>query len=222
MTKTKTKSVTVAAKDTREAWMQRAVELFRPMFTKVGGKLPARVHVSIGFPSNRALSVKKQTIGQCWAPEASSDKTTHLFISPVHAGPVDVLDTLCHELVHAAVGLKEKHRGMFKRVAIELGLQGKMTATHAGPALKEQLTDMAKVLGMFPHAGLNPAKRPVPPQTTRMLKIACPDCGYICRTTQKWIEEGGLPTCSCGTGFEVELNAAQRRSKKVRVLLNGD
>lgn len=44
---------------------------------------------------------------------------------------------------------------------------------------------------------------PVPKkQSTRMLKVICPGCGYTVRTTQKWIDIG-LPTCPCGEEMEV-------------------
>lgn len=35
-------------------------------------------------------------------------------------------------------------------------------------------------------------------QTTRMLKVQCPACGYLARVTRKWLEEAGTPTCPCG------------------------
>jgi hypothetical protein len=48
-------------------------------------------------------------------------------------------------------------------------------------------------------------------QSTRMVKCECPDCGYIVRTTRKWLEEGA-PICPCnkremryeGRGSELE------------------
>ena len=35
-----------------------------------------------------------------------------------------------------------------------------------------------------------------------MLKAECDSCGMVVRTTRKWIEEVGLPTCACGGQFE--------------------
>lgn len=32
---------------------------------------------------------------------------------------------------------------------------------------------------------------------SRLVKCSCPDCGYVVRTTAKWIAVG-LPTCPCG------------------------
>ena len=56
---------------TREAWLHRAIEAFRPRFTQIGLPLPARLHVSVGFGySSRAES--KHILGQCWARRASA------------------------------------------------------------------------------------------------------------------------------------------------------
>lgn len=32
-------------------------------------------------------------------------------------------------------------------------------------------------------------------QTTRLLKAACPKCGYAVRITKGWVTESGLPKC---------------------------
>ena len=37
-----------------------------------------------------------------------------------------------------------------------------------------------------------------PKQSTRMLKVLCPSCGYTLRTTARWLAVG-FPTCPCGT-----------------------
>lgn len=68
-----------------------------------------------------------------------------------------MLDILLHELIHAAVGTEEGHRGEFKRVALALGLQGKMTATIAEPGteLHGKLSRIARELGPYPHKALN-------------------------------------------------------------------
>jgi hypothetical protein len=41
-------------------------------------------------------------------------------------------------------------------------------------------------------------------QSTRMLKLECDECGYVVRTTQKWINVG-VPVCHCGAEFQVRL-----------------
>lgn len=189
---------------TREDWLQRAISALRPLFTRVNTPIPKSLHVSVGFPSNRALSSKHQAIGQCWGGESSSDKRHHIFISPVVSKPVKVLEVLVHECVHAAVGLTEKHRGRFKRIAVELGLRGKMTSTHAGGELTAELEVIAKMLGKYPHGALDPAMRPVKKQPTRLLKaVASECCGYLVRVTLKWLDEEGEPLCPHGEKMRV-------------------
>lgn len=39
-------------------------------------------------------------------------------------------------------------------------------------------------------------------QPTRLIKCACPNCGYVIRTTRKWMATG-LPWCACETQFVV-------------------
>jgi hypothetical protein len=205
---------------TREAWLHRAIEVLRPRFEEIGLPLPERMHVSVGFGLGRARAESKHILGQCWARFTSGDGVNHIFISPMEGDPVAMLGTLIHELIHAADDCQSGHRGPFAKAATQLGLVGKMTATVAGAELAAELIVIAELLGEFPHAALNPAGRreapaPVPPgepapaplpphsgpgkQGTRMIKVTAGDCcGYVARTTRKWLDEGN-PRCPHGT-----------------------
>lgn len=88
------------------------------------------------------------------------------------------------------------HKGGFARMAKRLGLEGKMTATVAGPALAEDLAGIAKKLGDYPHAALRPGLGPTK-QSTRMLKVECPLTGYKMRMTRSWIDQLGTQKCPC-------------------------
>lgn len=182
----------------REAWLEAATEQVRPWFEAVGAPLPATVRVSVGWPSRSATSANRRRIGECWSPTCADDKVAQVFISPCLSEPARVLDVLVHELIHAAVGVEHGHKAPFKRVALALGLTGKMTATVAGPELAQRLHALAEDIGAYPHAKLDRLARAK--QTTRMLKLACPECGYIVRTTRQWLDRG-LPTCACGAEF---------------------
>lgn len=184
---------------TREEWLNLAMtKLQEQVF--VAHKLPSNIRVSCGFPSARAFSARKQRIGECWSDKASGDKTFEIFISPVLAKSVDVLDCLAHECIHALVGIEAGHKGPFKRVMKEIGLVGKPTATKAGDALKATLEAIVQDLGEYPHATLSHSSRKK--DGTRLIKISCGDCGYIARTTQKWVDIG-LPTCPCGNEMQL-------------------
>ena len=81
---------------TREAWLHRAIEEFRPRFTETGLPLPAKLHVSVGFGySSRAES--KYILGQCWARRASADGVNHIFLGPQEGDPAAMLVSLLHD-----------------------------------------------------------------------------------------------------------------------------
>jgi uncharacterized paraquat-inducible protein A len=44
-------------------------------------------------------------------------------------------------------------------------------------------------------------RRPVCGMRSRMVKAECPRCGYIIRTTRKWMYAVGMPMCPCGGVF---------------------
>jgi hypothetical protein len=124
-----------------------------------------------------------------------------------------VLSTLLHELIHAFVGIKAKHGKDFKLVAVKSGLEGKMTATTAGPELLARLETLAKTLGRYPHASLGlGGERLKKKQGTRMLKLQCPECGYQVRTTQKWIDIG-LPICPCGAELAADQTGEREEQR---------
>ena len=144
----------------REAWLVEAVNLLDERFFKDKGYVrPPLLSVSCGFPLG-----KRSAIGQCWTPDVTEDGTIHMFICPSLSAPVSenavqpaVLDVLLHEMIHAYVGLEEKHGGMFKKLALEFGLEGKMTATYVTPGtvLHTVLEVIAEKLGAYPNSKLD-------------------------------------------------------------------
>lgn len=179
---------------TREAWLEAGIAALRPVFHEAGHTIPDNVKVTCGWPSKSALAKKKQRIGECWSDKASEGKVFEVFISPALADPVRVLDVLAHELVHATVGLEAKHGKEFKRCATAIGLEGRMTSTHAGEALEAKLRAMVKTLGDYPHAKLQSMTNGDKKQTTRLKKCECACCGYTVRVTAKWLDMGA-PLC---------------------------
>jgi hypothetical protein len=176
---------------TREEWLVAAVEALTPLFAEVGKTVPT-VRVSCGFPGGGSA---RKRIGECWSTKTAKDKIANVFISPVLDDPTVVLSTLTHELVHAVDDCASGHKGEFRKIATAVGLAGKMTATHAGEVLQARLVEIANELGAYPHSALSLGGRPK--QSTRLLKVSCPECGYIARVTAKWLEEIGAPICPC-------------------------
>jgi hypothetical protein len=182
---------------TREEWLGRMVDAMRPMFT--GAKVTDKVRVTCGWPSRSGLGRRKRRIGECWPVDASADKTVEIFISPYLGTALEAAETLAHELVHATGAMS--HQGDFVKIAKTIGLEKPWKSTHAGPALVERLNALIKEVGEYPHARLDSTKIGRKTQTTRLLKVKCPGCGYTIRTTARWIEQG-LPTCPCGEEME--------------------
>lgn len=178
----------------REQWLTEAVAALAPIVEDEGYKIPP-VHVSVGFPSRGGLS-KKRVIGQCWHPSASDDGVPHIFISPLLDDPLDVLSTLLHEVIHAMTP-GEGHKGGFVEIAKKVGFTSPWTSTPMGDDLHPRLDKIASRLGDYPHSKLNPAESPIKKQTTRMLKVECPESGYLVRMTRKWLDEVGAPKCPC-------------------------
>jgi hypothetical protein len=194
------------ANKTREQWLEQAArqilakyrEVFEMHFGDVGVEHLRHLKVSTGFPSTQGLTKR---IGECWKSAAAEDEATHhIFINPRLTDIVDVIQVLAHEMVHAADDGEHEHKGVFVKAIREMGLEGKPTATVAGAAFAEWARGLDAKIGSYPHVGLVPVMGEKK-QGTRMLKLEAPCCGYVVRTTKKWIEFG-YPSCPCGNEME--------------------
>lgn len=180
---------------TRESWLTAAAQGLLPWFEEAGSPVKSPIRLAMGFPSSRALSLKKRTIGQCWDILASKDGTAEILISPVLDDAIEILGVVAHELGHAALGTKVGHRRPFARLMIALNLEGKATSTYPGETFKDRAAALLEDLGPLPHSRLDPAMRPVKKDGIRQMKCECDTCGYIARTTKKWIKAAGTPMC---------------------------
>lgn len=179
----------------REEWLHNAVEKVSALLSERAEVSVPQVRVSAGWPSKGGTSLKKRVIGQCWKAEASEDGVAQIFISPMLDDGIAVLAVLVHELIHA-VHPEAKHQGAFINTAKAVGLTPKWTATSAGEELTELLTGISTDLGIYPHSKITPVVQEKV-QTTRMLKVVCPNCEYTVRTTAKWLDKGN-PSCPDG------------------------
>jgi hypothetical protein len=192
---------TKTPKTNREAWLQAGVALLASeVFGPLNYTVPA-VNVSCSWPGGGSA---RKRIGECWPTRLSAAKINEVFISPVIADGVAALDILAHELVHAVDDCKSGHKAAFVKIARAIGLDGKPTATFAGPALKAKLAAMVEKLGAYPHAALNLSGRKK--QTTRNIKVVCTVCEFTYRTSQKWLDEYPEQHCP-GCGGDVALGA---------------
>jgi hypothetical protein len=176
---------------TREAWLLRAIDILgKEKFFPLGHKFN-NIRVSVGFTS------RKKAIGQWWEPKSTADNHSSIFIHPGRGDEVDILGILVHELCHDCLGAAEGHGRKFKKLATSLGLEGKMRATEVGKDLEKYLKTVSKRLGKFPHSALKQNASPVKKQTTRMVKMECETCGYICRAATTTIINHGPVLCPC-------------------------
>lgn len=199
----------------RETWLNEMAEKMRPRFAALGFPLP-KFRVAVGFTS---AGQRSDIGGECWSSANSADSHFEILISPILSESMHVSGVLAHELIHAAVGLGEGHKGNFAKVALAIGLQRPMTATTEGPEFIQWIQPYIDELGALPHGKLSwavtTARKPAndndgqdgdesdeqspgssnarPKQKTRMLKAICETegCGYTVRLSKKWAESLG-------------------------------
>ena len=183
----------------REEWLTAATfAIEAALFVPLNKSMPSKWRVACSWPSRRASAKGSSgTVGQCFDPGASADGTAEMLVSMSQDDPVEVLAILAHEMVHAIEGVAAGHGKAFKRTALAIGLEGKMTATVPGDAFKRAVRPILDRLGPYPHAAVDIAARKK--QTTRMVKMMCRDCGYIARTSRANIETRGATICPCNS-----------------------
>lgn len=179
----------------RETWLNEMAALMAPRFEELGFPLP-KFRVSIGFTS---VGANGGANGQCWSDQCTEDRHFTIFIAPSEATSMSIAAVLNHELIHAAVGLREGHKGKFAEVMKATGMQRPFTCSVAGDDFKAWVQPFIYQLGEIPHAALQvlgtgrvrlfkkrgagveaapvendqPVNNLPPKQTTRLLKAAC-------------------------------------------------
>ena len=210
---------------TREAFLHRATEEFRPWFAGIGFPLPDQIHISVGFPYGVSRE-NKVILGQTVHSSVSDDGVNHVYICPTVSDVAEVLRILLHSLIHVALDNADGHGKRFADIAVRLGFDTPMTSTPCSPGLAADLITMAETLGQFPHGALNldmlRAARPAsegrdtsegtlprgprltsgrPKQDNRWLFLTCPEHGGSYRTSRQWLEMGA-PYCGVRPMFE--------------------
>lgn len=213
----------------REHWLENLARELVPLLKEQGKTMP-KWRISCSWPSRRAHptgSKMGHRIGECWAAENSKDGTREIMISPLLDDPLKIADVALHEMCHAVLPPGVGHKSPFAKLAVAVGLEGKPTATEAGDELKEKLKAIIDRLGPYPHAAIT--SEGGRKQTTRLVKIICPVCGQILRTTRKSIDEMGYPFCGlCQVEFlepddeEFQENPLVMREQALEFAIKGD
>ena len=205
----------------REGWLTAFAEAIAPIIKqRTGLSVPlSKTRLACGFPRTGGTPSRtgRVTTGQCLMGHASG--LNEIMINPIRDTVIEVktvdqdghkveeghgiAETVIHELLHAALDVGVGHKAPFARAAKAMGLQGKPTSTNAGPELVKIIEGIIEKIGPYPHQAIKGEWGRK--QGTRLLKVACPDCGFVdergagytIRVTQKWIDVG-LPICPCG------------------------
>lgn len=183
----------------RETWLREAYALIR---SELLPEAPETVAVTWGFPSKGATARRKRTIGQCFGGPSVKGKVEGgrvILVSPVIDDALVVLDTLLHEMIHAALPHGVGHRAPFSRICKRVGLVKPWTQTTPSKELKEKLEGYLSKLGPWPGGHLIV----IPKEKGRQLKAEC-NCGRILRVAGKTFEAGPIICGLCHKNFEME------------------
>lgn len=176
--------------ENREAWLHAAALRLLPLF-EGHCETSQAYRIGVGFPS---AGLRGKAIGECWAYVCTKDEVCEIFLSPLMNGEARILDVLAHEMIHAFVGHEAKHGPRFRKVALAIGLEGKMTATVAGESFTKFIQPILADLGPLPYSALATMAAAKKKQKSRMHKCECAACKYTVRVAQKWINTA-VPTC---------------------------
>lgn len=156
---------------------------------------------------------RKQAVGWFWPQkwQATPKSTVHeINMSAEHLKTHCMGELMIHELAHAennVLGIKDcsgrQHNKKFKTMAERLGLTVKERDSSVGygytdhgdgsKAFLEKIKFDAEIFQAFRGGAGKGTKK----AGSRLVKCECAECGYVVRTTRKWLDEVGAPLCPC-------------------------
>ena len=158
---------------------------------------PPPYRLACGQAPNQRQPRKGRVLGTCFPRSASSDGHNEIFVCPTESDTANMLATVLHEYIHAIDDNKSGHTGRFAKIARGIGMAGKMTETIPGAELKELLDWYIQEHGDIPAGHLKAGARNKPKQGTRMIKVDCPACKFMVRTSAKHVETWRQAGRSC-------------------------
>lgn len=169
---------------TREAWLRAALTRITKGWP-TGADLPENVRVSVGFPVNaRGRGVGRIT--EHHAARESAGGFVEIFVSPTVADARTVARALAREAAMIALN--------------------RMPTDDEAATLDERADAVVGTLPAYPHDAMtgprmvrssgatDPAARPGAGPGSRLLRVACPTCGYLLRGAARWLRVA-IPTC---------------------------
>lgn len=188
---------------TREEYLNQIIKAARPMFRLNGKTLPRKIRAAVSLPQGRS-----KAIGLCWSSQNAEDGAREIWVSATIDDPMRVADVMVHELCHAALPDGTKHGPEFVALARAMQLEGKPTSTHGGFEFQKTWKPILRGIGKYPGRKFT-ASEAAPKQSTRLIKAECDDCGFVFRTTRKWVEGlGEAMNCfdrGCSGHMDIEV-----------------
>ena len=193
--------------ETREEWLQAAVDAQRDVFKERTGLAIPDVRAGIGYMSK---GMRSKAVGETLRPDAVADGRSEITIRIDQSDPETVLAILGHEIIHAVMNAtggdtrnpakpsKDGHGVRFREAFTRYGYSGDAKMCEPGDALRAEYAALAKSLGNYPAAPITLADARKKKQTTRMLAFHCDKeeggCGYAVSTTRVHAERA-MPVC---------------------------
>ncbi len=168
----------------REQWLNQLATVAIPAISR-STSLPAEelsVKLSCGFPSQKGK--RKPISAQLIPPTASEDFNAEIFVTPELAEKRKVAKAVLPLLVAVVTG-DFKQRQNYRNAIASLGLNGEELPTWAKSIVDD--------LPAYPHAEVRLEN--IKKQTTRLIKVACLNDGYIARVSRSTLENLGAPIC---------------------------
>jgi len=165
----------------REDWLNKALLLIRNELIDARTTLTTSRQIRVSL-----APMASKTLGMCYPSSRSTDGANEITITMHNHDSERILATLVHEAIHAYDDCASKHRGAFRTAALAVGLEGKMTATNAGPELASTLAEYVTLLGPIPHSALSHQAKD---KGRNNNKIKCDDCGFQANLSAKWADQ---------------------------------
>ena len=195
---------------TRAEWLERVCG--RAMATRPD--IYAKVDLDlVDFDTAYTSQGKRSGLyGEAFANEPEGGGKAQIIMSGVHTDPFEIAVTVCHELLHIECG-DVGHGGTFRTKSLALGVDDPKYWADQSDEFKAWIEDLISDAGPMPIRPSLPGGKPKvartklpkpdateseepegissapPKQSTRMLKLECGECGFICRTTAKWVRD---------------------------------
>lgn len=174
----------------REDWLREVASAMKGWFDELGFPLPSFV-VRTGFP---AVGRRSPNITDSWTQDNGVSYV--ILVRPDRSEAEDVAAAIAFQMCRIAVGERDQHGYLFRHLAISLGLKGSKHESPPGALFKEITKNILDQAGPLPSPEiLQIDTDKAPGQTSRMIKVSCPECGYVARVSRKWLAEVGPPHC---------------------------